>query len=582
MVFLKDFLNVKDLAEVSNRTTKRFFDDLITTDLNNDFIRLIGLETLLKLTLLKAISVDFTYDLIVDISSSEASELLVKKIRYLFLLNATDTRTSEAIKVLKNHEDSDVSSEAHLYFGMQFFFRNHIENNPINFIKDLRIAKNNFEVSFSQIENRLDSELYFHICNTLSFTLSRALKEAESSLEIVAALLWNYNIRSTDNKVRVLDLKVYEVLKNLVEFVSSLDDVDSKWTNYYDRFAQLCLLNSSFLTHTVHEDIMADTLFQSWKDKLKINVTNLYIANNLSSKVTLVKNIIGNLTEDKTELKEFLSEILSSIGSEQKKKEYPPSILVNICNFFPQVSPDEIARKLSEYLILDAIAILDIIAYFSKNNFLSDTHSQINDPVRKEIYQRIEAEIIDIIPDENNSVRAKFLLILSEIINYQLRSNLNMGHFKILYEKGKVSEADYQDSIYLHLALSQEGRNYTFEKSKVADGGRVDILYSDDHVTIPIEIKKTTTILNDKEIENFFLGQAQTYTYPFNQIGFFVLFDASDKQRNKAPMNDVRSLFKLYHVKPLHNINDDYPDYVLSVIIPAGREMPSEKSKYVK
>ena len=61
------------------------------------------------------------------------------------------------------------------------------------------------------------------------------------------------------------------------------------------------------------------------------------------------------------------------------------------------------------------------------------------------------------------------------------------------------------------------------------DGGRVDIVYSKELISIPIELKKSLHRPDTQALEDNYIAQAQTYTAGYDQLGIFVLLELSDK-----------------------------------------------------
>jgi len=129
--------------------------------------------------------------------------------------------------------------------------------------------------------------------------------------------------------------------------------------------------------------------------------------------------------------------------------------------------------------------------------------------------------------------------------------------------------------------MSNFGTRYRKEVTEVADGGRVDILYTSDNITIPVELKKTDQKPTTESIAQNYLAQAQTYSYPYDQLGIFVLLDNSNKfDAKKSPINDIRELFNIQHMKPYYDVDERFPNYVVTVIIPGNKITPSIRSTY--
>ena len=88
-------------------------------------------------------------------------------------------------------------------------------------------------------------------------------------------------------------------------------------------------------------------------------------------------------------------------------------------------------------------------------------------------------------------------------------------------------------------------------KAKFVDGGRVDILYKKDIITIPIELKKSPIRPTQQILEENYIAQAQTYTAGYEQLGVFVLLELSDKSIEPPP--NFKDWFRVHHLKPHTN-----------------------------
>lgn len=227
---------------------------------------------------------------------------------------------------------------------------------------------------------------------------------------------------------------------------------------------------------------------------------------------------------------------------------------------------------------------LDILSSIGRKNFLSDYKVITGFPQGKEIFLRIVKEIKDSIPYYENDKLLVFQLILEEIIRYLILSiHGKKEDYLFLYNTnngglGKNAvERHIQDSMYDHLLRSNIAYAVTEESRNFADGGRVDIVLKLGSVSFPIELKKTSKPISLKSIREKYLEQVVTYTYSYDQLGIFVLLDLNEK---KAPVNDVRELVYVDHLKPLYDLEGKYPDYVVVCIIPGNKPLPSQKSAY--
>ena len=176
--------------------------------------------------------------------------------------------------------------------------------------------------------------------------------------------------------------------------------------------------------------------------------------------------------------------------------------------------------------------------------------------------------------------------IVQEVIRY-IRAT-SVGHDKKCYNflfceasngKGqKAIEQDLQDSMYSYFEHSKIADGLEYEKPRFVDGGRVDILYKNDIITIPIELKRSLKRPNKDMLEQKYITQAQTYTSGYDQLGIFVLLELSDKSKETPP--NFKDLFKVHHLTPSTNQEIEYPDYIISVVIPGNRTSPSSNSTY--
>ena len=106
----------------------------------------------------------------------------------------------------------------------------------------------------------------------------------------------------------------------------------------------------------------------------------------------------------------------------------------------------------------------------------------------------------------------------------------------------------------------------------------MDIVYEEQQTLFSIEVKRESKLSTWDEIERGYVPQAQMYTTPYNQLGFPVIFDLSPK--TAGPLPDIRGRVDLLHHKPVYTLAGQYPDYVVAIIIPANRVVPSALTTY--
>lgn len=176
--------------------------------------------------------------------------------------------------------------------------------------------------------------------------------------------------------------------------------------------------------------------------------------------------------------------------------------------------------------------------------------------------------------------------MLAEVIRYAQHSHLgyDRAKFPFLFSKKAgglgedTVESNLQDDLFESFKHTSIAQYFEYEKERVADGGRVDIIFQCDKMRIPIEVKKTDKPPTIEKIEEYYIAQVQTYTSAYEQLGIFVLLDLSDKEKN--PTLDFKDWFNLHHLAPATNLPIKYPDYVISVVIPGNKLLPNMMSTY--
>lgn len=240
---------------------------------------------------------------------------------------------------------------------------------------------------------------------------------------------------------------------------------------------------------------------------------------------------------------------------------------------------------MQDYDLSDSISVARLFGKHVGDQYLSTPSSATGNPVGDEIFKDLVQKLQSFVPDYPNLKFLEFQAVLSDIIRYTrvaVSQKASGGEFfKFLFDKD-ASENDLQESLYAYLEMdSNFGTRYRKEVTEVADGGRVDILYTSDNITIPVELKKTDQKPTTKTIAKNYLAQAQTYSYPYDQLGLFVLLDNSNKaDALQSPINDIRELFDIQHMKPYYDVKERYPNYVVTVIIPGNKITPSARSTY--
>ena len=151
----------------------------------------------------------------------------------------------------------------------------------------------------------------------------------------------------------------------------------------------------------------------------------------------------------------------------------------------------------------------------------------------QEVYAELRRKIEEYLPEYPKDKLEAYFAIVEEVIRYArdtfVETDRKQYPFVFVksgsFTEGKGQDAleeDLQDSMLHFFKFSKIADGLRHEKAKFVDGGRVDILYKKDLITIPIELKKSLNRPTTEGLEKNYIAQAQTYTAGYDQLGIFV------------------------------------------------------------
>lgn len=335
-----------------------------------------------------------------------------------------------------------------------------------------------------------------------------------------------------------------------------------------------------------------NTIWKSNLEKLKTNINEQILSNlfikNLNYYNLRIDNLINQNKEDEI-LIGFLSYIKDIINKKNEEQSFDDQKLLEIClmikEVVPNARPEDLLTALKSSSSEDKLEdVLGIISKYTETKYAKKLGFLTGFEVGEEIFNMILKSIEVKIPDYSKEKLNIFMKIVEEVIRYLLLTvRFKKDEFKFLYtqENGgkgdKASERDLQDSLYKHFKYSNIAYASREEIRDFADGGRIDIVFNLDNYEFPVELKKTKKEISIESIREKYLEQVSTYIYSYEQLGIFVLLDLNTKEK---PVNDVRNLVYLDYMQPLYELNDKFPDYIVVVIIPGNKPLPSQKSEY--
>lgn len=557
----------------NSRGAKTFFNNLLFAKNENSFLKLKALKVVLWYCNNDWVTREYSYDLYLDIND-ENPFVLAQKIKGLFLLGAEKEGTQKAFKELMNHANAEVVSEAYFNSGLTTFFFSNTSNNIHETVQNLNLARERFSAAIEVIENRIDAAIFKDLSALLIDLISKKTNEVDKRIVKISKNLYNYQVAKFDNQLPILDLEVFQYLKNVKVISESLDEAE----NWYDYKAELTRLNKlilNMMSQSISELMFPNEISSTWKEKTKTNLINPILRNSLQAKTAAINSLRQSLGEDQLELKSFLDILIDDTFKKKDNTQLPLNINI-LKSLFPYLSLDILKKAIgSKKINQSSINVIASLVLEEQNQLFSPNASSKEKEILFDIRQQLE-EKLSLSKEHLLNFLNVFTCILRYVAEGQKR---NDSIFKVLYNNPDASEGEFQDSLLLFLKTSESWHKFEAEKQQFADGGRIDIVFADNQTTIPIEVKKTKKKFDSSSIYKKFLPQAQTYIAPYNQIGIFILFDVR-KTKNTLASPGIKNLFWIDSVPSNIKTQNNLPDYVLNVIVPANKVSPSTKSTY--
>jgi len=579
ILFLDNFYQYKFIDEETGEDIAKLLYTAINFS-NNTYVKRSAIKIVCELTLAKKITNRFTLiGYLHDFLSSAEITLQSIALKYLpFFPEAFTIDNEMIIKELSDSSNGEVSSQAYLCLGL-FQLTSVICNiNITNLISKLSASKLNFKAAEQASENRTDAEFYLLLIEWIEAVLSNDLTSVQTRFNLFEKCIQVRSLYEIVESNLELDFLIFQVVSKIKKSFE-ISITSEEW---YDFPLQIkALYNIGIEIQKLRSvqsanHLVIEMLFYSTFEVIQTSIYNIHLGPE--------KQHIHAFKEQNQDeqLAKFIESILSTFTNVEKKRKENHELLALLSENLG--SKDGL--KFYDRIINKEISIVKAFAELfrkNKNNQLSYRTGSIQG---HEILLSLMSQINNYLPNYPSSKLEVFFNIVEEVIRYA-RTTL-VGHeknrFLFLYcesEKGKGKksvEQDLQDSMYTYFEHSKIADGLDHEKAKFVDGGRVDIVYKRDLITIPIELKKSIHRPDKMTLEQNYIAQAQTYTAGYDQLGIFVLLELSDK--SKEPPPNFKDWFKIHHLPPSTNQNVEYPDYLISVVIPGNKTTPSAKSVY--
>lgn len=348
-----------NLVKADGVKLRKLFSGIFEED-DNNYLRAKSLDILSFLIQQKKIKYQSLINILFEIESDDDVFILIKQVKYLFLLYPDDQEGQTIMQKLTTHSHGEVSSEAYYRLGLINLFRFFEITTPEDFALHLKKTQKYFIQSFRSIENRVDAQYFNSICEYLIFLLSKDLNSASETFRKISTLLKNRNFLSMSNSLPTLDLKIYTLLFSLYELCKHLDN---EWINISNEIKLLFLYQERF----THLELTNQNLLE-FKEHLNEKILNSYYSNNKDIRAEKIEVLISQPDID-DDLKEFLTELKQSILSKSvKKKEYQTSLLIKLIRQFPHISEEQLKVDTSQIDLNNSSEMADLIFRYSNQD----------------------------------------------------------------------------------------------------------------------------------------------------------------------------------------------------------------------
>ncbi|WP_237275613.1 hypothetical protein [Tenacibaculum ovolyticum] len=576
--FIDNFYNNIDIEKTKEKDLENFLEAAYKKGANT-YIKRSILIILSDLTLAEKLTNKYLVlsFLNENLKNDKDIFLLTISLKYYILISQNFALIDfEKLIFLSDNENSDIASEALYWLG--YLELTSTKNSIENLIISLNKSKTYFQEAIKSTENRIDAFYYCHIIDFLNAFVSKESTSVDKYLKKLETIMFERKAYELDYKLLEFDFLLFQILQNLKKAFNILNRSIS-WINIEHEISQLLLIQQQIekvkLTSQKHLACI-NAIYNNSIEK----INNLIYKTRLKNDKERIENLRSQSID--SDLNLFLDSILNLMTSEEYDNSENPELLLGLTKFYGH---DEALYKYKE--IKNKHKVSEIIKAFTSirnNHSVSEfTTGSINGEI---IYNELKQKINQVLPDYGSDKLKVFLRVLEELIRYTYRTTINSSkkEFLFLYNKsvgGKGSDAleeDLQESIYDKLMSTRISYGFENERPKFTDGGRVDIVFKTDLMTIPIELKKTNDVVTFNRIEEDYISQAQTYSSGYDQLGIFILLDLTDKGTKPSP--NVKDWFNFHHLKPTTNLSINHPDYIISIVIPGNKLLPSSKSKY--
>jgi hypothetical protein len=580
ILFLDNFYENVSLEIENSETIIKLLSSAINCSLNQ-YIKRSSFKLLCDLTLIRKITNQFsTFSFIQDFLFNSDVTLQVIALKYLpYFPEVFTDKVKERIKELSDDSNGEIASQSYLCLGLYELNTIFIKTENTDLILNLTKSKSFFIASEQATENRVDAEFYILLTEWVEISITNDTKSIQSKFIEIEKNLKVRRQFEFDEQNLELDFMIFQItdqLKSTFELVST----SKQWLDFKDQTQ--ALLNISIEIEKIRQidcknQSYIESLYHGLFKRLEINLYNIHLRSE-KQRFEALNSHTRNL-----QLKSFIEYILTLFLENTEEREDNLELLA----LLSENLGGETGLKLYSQILSREVTFEKVISNLLRKNNNNQLPFRTGSIYGQEVLFNLMEQIEKVLPNYPKDKFEIFFNIVEEVIRYTRVTLVGNERNRFLFlfdERGKgkgqkATEQDLQDSMYSYFVHSKIADGLELEKAKFVDGGRVDILYKKDIISIPIELKKSLNRPNKMSLEKNYIAQAQTYTAGYDQLGIFVLLELSDKSIESEP--NFQDWFKIHHLPPSTNQEIEYPDYIISVVIPGNRTSPSAKSNYI-
>lgn len=585
VLFFDNFYQNVNAEVLDSNELSAFLENLYKTS-SDIFLRERTLCYLCELVVAKSITNPFkAIALLLDVKQTDEEFLIIRTIRLLFLFHLQGQYLHEiraAISKFQNHHSAEVTSEVNFRLGLIEIGSIQTDPTPLDILQNINSAERFFKAATIEVENRIDADFFLHFVTLQSAICKNDYELYETAQKDFKNAALEKQMYSLENGDIELEFSIHQ----LIEHLKCSYESARKSNIWHYPIEELSVLCNAFLQ--LEKCVIVNSHYQQFHQQVKTNVVGnclktVYLYG-LSNKSELIKSIKGSV--DTTISDDFINYVLNLLQSKDESIQNDIQFVLALREIV--TNPQEVEEVMKQLNGNRAMStVISVLGNFLKRAKGGITYFETGYGVGDDILNSLRKQITEKIPDLDTEKQNIFFNVFAEMIRYAQHTHLGYDKSKFLFLFSKkvvggfgadAEESHLQDSLYESLKHTSMAQYFEYEKRKVANGGRVDIIFQCDKMRIPIEVKKTEESPTIEKIEEYYIAQVQTYTSAYEQLGIFVLLDLSDKE--KKPILDFKDWFNVHHIQPATKLPVKHPDYIVSVVIPGNKLLPSMMSTY--